>query len=215
MKIYILLIALTSILLSLVAHAEVTMLGSLPVDIEIVRYDKPLLIKENDLVDEKIIPFWWDAYNALANYREYENYEDWIQYFTPEYIDRFQISEDNFIIYKNKPVTQIEIEVSRISSALYGVKFKFIEREVFILKLLDSKIENFSGELSDYDDFSATEIYEKVDGVWKNQTPEAIGQFYSSFPFRSIEATTKLMNAPFVIIDARGKFAPASSNPDE
>lgn len=185
---------------------EITLLGEVPVDIELEIFEHPVVIKNNYLIDDERAPFWWGAYNASMNFKEFDRYEDWINYFSDAYISQFAITEDKFIQSKAIPLTDLAIVSER--SALYGVRFKMNDREIYVLKLVDESLDEFSGSLDDYDGFSVTEIFEKTDGVWKNQTPDAIGSLLF-FPYNDIAATKDVINSPVAILDkATGVFIP-------
>lgn len=161
-------------------------------DIELVLYPKPIHINYCKIASDSTRPFWWGAYDAVKNYKEYDSYESWIKYFSREYIEEFELNESLFIRIKLQPQEGATIVPKR--SALYGVLFRYDEREVFIVKMHDSIVDVFNGDLDSLEGASVTHIFEKEDGIWKKQTRMAIGETFN-FPFNDINLINQLMSS--------------------
>lgn len=175
-------------------------------DLELVIYEKPILIKNCKIVSESEPPFWWAAYDALKNYKEFESYESWVKYFSIEYVEEYSIDADMFYAAQAQPQSELSMVPKR--SALYGVLLKYDDREVFILKMYDSFIEQFEGDLDQLEGFSVTQVFEKQGGIWRNQSPHKIGEPFN-FPYNNINVIEQLVIAGEAHFDeAAGAVAP-------
>lgn len=185
-----LILLVLGVLISLITHAhssddEVLRtidFGKDDIDVVLIRYDKPILIFDGRFEGDGL--GWWKPYAALRNFRDGWVYEDWIGYFSDEYIKRYSIDQSMFDMAKAQPKT--DVSNPPVRSVIYQLEVKIGDREFSVNQIYNGKLEEVPESLSDLPYFTATQVFEKIDGRWKVQLIDELGSL-SKLPFGDIE----------------------------
>lgn len=140
-------------------------------DIDIKIYSPPLLVENSCVVSEEPL-FWHDAYNALRNYRDYEDFKTWVQHFSNEYVKEFSITETLFSQAKQLPKDAYPVIDKK--TAVLGVNIQVQKRKLYFIKLVNGWLPDTQTAMerlvSRGKGGSTNLFFEYVNGQWVNQT---------------------------------------------
>lgn len=184
-----------------VVNASSVKVGDDSYDIELVAYEPPVRLSAGKLVGGVAAPFWYDAYRATANYKEFSSFENWIKYFSDEYIETRGMTREMYSELLAEPQSPISVIAEANRSAIYGILFKFGNREVFLLKMHDSALDKYTEDMNALG-FTVTKVFEKLQGVWKNQLYEEVG-LVMKFPYDDLRSIRRIMAAGAADLDKK------------
>lgn len=140
-------------------------------DIDIKIYNPPLLVENSRVVSEEPL-FWYDAYNALRNYRDYEDFNTWVQHFSNEYVKEFSITETLFNQARQLPKDAYPVIDKK--TVVLGVNIQVQERKLYFIKLVNGWLPDTQTAMerlvSSGKGGSTSLFFEYLNGQWVNQT---------------------------------------------
>ncbi|MDP0497077.1 MAG: hypothetical protein Q7Q73_12815 [Verrucomicrobiota bacterium JB024] len=161
------------------------------------RYEPLIVIRDGQVDDWPLTPAWWPAYDALKNYRDGRSYADWVKYFSPEWVERKQLSPARFEAMKRQPPNAFSNPP--LQTALYAVGVTWGERQFLVVKLANALVETCPDNVKDLGVSTTTLVFERAaDGTWQNQIPAATG-FVMEIPYDDLAKVETILRAGRVI----------------
>ena len=144
-------------------HHEVT-----EIEIEVIVFDRPLHfsfgIPENPADSDRV---WYEPFKAIRRWGEYD-FDDWVEYHSPDFQQMNNIVRERF--EEMKPEFDLTKEAHEFESVMFEYRLKFSGRELIVLvNYAYGFLEEAPISPLDLDYGFAVNVFEKLDGVWKNQ----------------------------------------------